>query len=161
MSRQMSSTLLSDMPLDDKHKKLRSQASVEASRRLQKYAGSPRLATSIYAIFSLSAKSDRMGKCEIDPGLFVDRIKKDEARTDHSGHTRKSTGDAVDLENVDYLDISAALRVRWRKSSGFFIEAFWDYIAQATFTTADNGVYSFNQVEVVEKDREKLKGPRG
>ena len=70
---------------------------------------------------------------------------------------RKSPSGLVSVINVDYDEIVEALRSRWVKNNrGFFCEPFWRLIAMLTFSEYDTGVYAFNLVELVVKDKSML-----
>ena len=164
-SRQMSATIFNkDLEPIVKQDKLAEQRLVETARRVRKNINSPKLAHSLYAIYSMTAKSNQLLECKIDPERFAEKILKDEKRNNHSLHPPRQQMIEIMLpkEQVVTKDLLTQLKSKWIDKD-MFCGPFWRYIASGTFTKQDKGVYTYNSVETVIKDKtcsSELKGWR-
>ena len=67
-----------DLETTKKHEELARLRSLEVARRINKNAGNPQLAPSIYAVYSQTAKTKKLVKCKVDASKFADQIQIDE-----------------------------------------------------------------------------------
>jgi hypothetical protein len=154
-SRQMSATIFNEK-LDPivKQDQLAEQRLIETARRIHKNANSPKLAHALYAIYSMTAKSNQLLECKIDPERFAAKILADEKRNDHAKHPKREKMVEIMLpkDQVVTQKLLDKLKSKWIDKA-MFSEPFWRYISNGTFTEQDRGVYTYNSVETVVKDK--------
>jgi len=154
-SRQMSATIFNgNLSPIVKQDKLAEQRLIETARRIEKNINSPRLAHSLYAIYSMTAKSSQLLECKIDPERFASKILSDEAKNNHAKHPRREKMVEIMLpkDQVVTKELMAKLKSKWIDKA-MFSEPFWRYISNGTFGDQDRGVYTYNSVETVVKDK--------
>ena len=162
-SRQMSKTRLnSDLSPEEKFEKLESQRMIEAVRRLKDNVNSSSLASRLYGIFSQTSKSTQLLKCNIDPGEFANKIILDESKNCHSKHPPRTQIPGIKLPHCEVVNnvLLKNIKSRWGDKS-WFVPSFWKFMANRVFTEYDSGIYTYNSVGHVVKDKTLADKPGG
>ena len=163
-SRQVSMTILnSDLSTREKREKLRVQQSLDASRRITKSLTTGKGGERIMACFTLGAKKKQLVKCKLSPEDFKNDILADENETNHQNHNPPlgaCSHLARPLLGSDLDKAVKKVKKKWLDHGGFST-SFWLGIGSKMMSEEDKGVYSFSNVEPVEKDRSKPDEKKG